>query len=187
MERAFRGMDLSKHFIVNFQLIRTEGWTSGPDSIITIGITIRVAVKVRVIIVSCVVCNVDIMTPSKGWTIAIVAVCCILIAVVHVIFKVTISVVVFQRVYGGVARVIVWIRRPWKETYYNQKLQNKSWVLTITKTLHTDNRNNNNLILKKESPMCTSSTPTLKLQLDDHEVAKRGRWDYSHACPVQST
>ena len=64
------------------------------------------AIKVRVIIVSCVVCNVDIMTPSKGWTIVIGAVCCYTI-VVHVFFKVTISVIVFQRVYEGVARGIV--------------------------------------------------------------------------------
>ena len=65
------------------------------------------ATTVRVITVSCIICNVDIMTPSKGWTIVIVAVCCFTIVVVHVIFKVTISVIVFQRVYEGVGRVLV--------------------------------------------------------------------------------
>ena len=116
IERAFRGMDLSKHFIVNFQLIWTEGWTSGPDIIITIGTSIRRAIKTRVVIVSCIICNVDIMTCAKGWTIVIVAVCGILIAA-HVIFKVTISVIVFQRVYEGVGRGLVWPWRPWRETY----------------------------------------------------------------------
>ena len=117
IERAFRGMDLSKHFIVNFQLIWTKGWTSGPDITITIGTTIRIAIKTRVIIVSCIVCNVDIMPSAKGWTIVIAAVCGILIIAVHVIFKVTISVIVFQRVYEGVGRGLVWPWRPWRETY----------------------------------------------------------------------
>ena len=54
--------------------------------------------KVRVIIVSCVVCNVDFMSSAKGWTIAIVTVCGILIVVVHIIFKVSIPVIVSQRV-----------------------------------------------------------------------------------------
>ena len=74
------------------------------------------AIKVRVRIVSCIICNVDIMTPSKGWTIAIAVVCGRLIGA-HVIFKVTISVIVFQRVYEGVGRVMVWAWRPWRETY----------------------------------------------------------------------
>ena len=78
------------------------------------------AIKVRVRIVSCIICNVDIMTPSKGWTIVIAVVCGRLIGA-HVIFKVTISVIVFQRVYEGVGRVLVWPWRPWRETYVNVK------------------------------------------------------------------
>lgn len=58
-------------------------------------------------IVSCIICNVQIMTRSKCWTIAIVAVCGIKIVDVDVLFKVTISVIVFQRVYEGVGRVLV--------------------------------------------------------------------------------
>ena len=65
------------------------------------------AIKVRVRIVSCIICNVDIKTSSKGWTIVIAVVCGILIVGVDVIFKVTISVIVFQRVYEGVGRVLV--------------------------------------------------------------------------------
>ena len=43
----------------------------------------------------------------------------------------------------------------------------------ITMTLHPDNRDNNDLILHEESPMCTSLTMTLiKLRLDNHEVHK---------------
>ena len=70
-----------------------------------------VTIKVRVIIVSCVVCNVDIMPSTKGWTIVIVAVCGILIIVVHVFFKVSIPVIVLQRVNEGVGRVLI-PRRP---------------------------------------------------------------------------
>ena len=67
-------------------------------------------IKVRVIIVSCVVCNVDFMSSTKGWTIVIVAVCGMLIGG-HVIFKVTISVIVFQRVNERVGRGLI-PRRP---------------------------------------------------------------------------
>ena len=43
----------------------------------------------------------------------------------------------------------------------------------IPMTLHPDNRDNNDLILHEESPMCTSLTMTLiKLRLDNHEVQK---------------
>lgn len=42
----------------------------------------------------------------------------------------------------------------------------------ISATLHTDNWNNNNLIVHEEGPMCTSATMTLKLGLDNHEVPK---------------
>ena len=63
-------------------------------------------IKVRVIIVSCVVCNVDIMAPAKGWTIIRVAVCGCPIVAVHVFFKVFITVIVSQRVNEGVGRVL---------------------------------------------------------------------------------
>ena len=66
------------------------------------------AIKIRLIIGICIICNVDIMTSSKGWTIVIDVTCGILrIGGAHVIFKVTISVVVFQRVYKGVGGVLV--------------------------------------------------------------------------------
>lgn len=67
--------------------------------------------KVRVIIVSCVVCNVDFMTSAKDWTIAIVTVCGILVVGVHFIFKVSIPVIVFQRVNERVGRILI-PRRP---------------------------------------------------------------------------
>ena len=105
-----RSSNLNKHLIINFHLPWVEGLTSRPDIIITIWTTVRIAIKVRVIIGSCIICNVDIMTYSKGWTIVIEAVCGILIVAVHVIFKVTISVIVFQRVYEGVGRVLIPIR-----------------------------------------------------------------------------
>ena len=63
-------------------------------------------IKARVIIVSCVVCNVDFMSCAKGWTIAIVTVCGILIVGVHIIFKVSIPVIVSQRVNERVGRIL---------------------------------------------------------------------------------
>ena len=62
--------------------------------------------EVRVIIVSCVVCNVDFMSSAKGWTIVIVTVCGIVIVGVHIIFKVSIPVIVSQRVNESVGRVL---------------------------------------------------------------------------------
>ena len=96
------------YFIVNLQLIWTEVIISGPHVTVTIGTCIRIAVaiKVRVIIVSRIVCNVDIVPPSKRWTVAIPGVCGINIVGVHVFFKVSISVVVSQRVNEGVGRVL---------------------------------------------------------------------------------
>ena len=68
-------------------------------------------IKARVIIVSCVVCNVDFMTSAKDWTMAIVTVCGILIVAVHIIFKVSIPVIVSQRVNERVGRILI-PRRP---------------------------------------------------------------------------
>ena len=68
-------------------------------------------IKARVRIVSCVVCNVDFMTSAKGWTMAIVTVCGILIVAVHIIFKVSIPVIVSQRVNERVGRILI-PRRP---------------------------------------------------------------------------
>ena len=117
------------------------------------------------------------MTSSKGWTIVIVAVCGILIVGVHVIFKVTISVIVFQRVYESVGRVLI-PKRPWRETYIIVK--------NCRTAPYLSNNNNNDLTLHKESPMYTSSTQTLKLQFDDHEVSET-TLAHELTCVVQST
>ena len=63
-------------------------------------------IKGRVIIVSCVVCNGDFMTSAKGWTIVIVTVCGTLIVGVRIVFKVSIPVIVSQRVNESVGRVL---------------------------------------------------------------------------------
>ena len=68
-------------------------------------------IKVRVIIVSCVVCNVDFISSTKGWTRVRVTVCGILIVAVHIIFKVSIPVMVSKRVNERVGRVLM-PRRP---------------------------------------------------------------------------
>ena len=90
---------LSKHFIINLQLIWAEiipVLCSNPDSIVAIWLSVLVTItKMRISIVSCIVCNVDIMAP-KSWKIAIVAVRGVLIVVVYVLFEISITVVVFQ-------------------------------------------------------------------------------------------
>lgn len=90
---------LSKHFIINLQLIWAEiipVLCSNPDSIVTIWRSVLVTItKVRISIVSCIVCNVDIMA-SKCWKIVIFAVRGVLIVVAYVLFKISITIVVFQ-------------------------------------------------------------------------------------------
>lgn len=89
----------SKHFIKNLQLIWTKvisvSW-SNPDIIVTIGLAVRITIrKVRISVVSGIVCNFHIMGP-KSWKIVIVAVRGVLIVVCYVLFKISITVVVFQ-------------------------------------------------------------------------------------------
>ena len=92
---------LSKHFIINLQLIWAEMipvLCSNPDAIVAIWPAVRVTiVKVRISIVPCIVCNVDIIAPSsKSWKRIMVAVGGVLIVVVYVLFEISITVVVFQ-------------------------------------------------------------------------------------------
>ena len=92
---------LSKHFIINLQLIWAEiipVLCSNPDFIVAIWPSVLITTtKGRMSIVSCIVCNVDIMNPSsKSWKIVIVAVRGVWIAVVYVLFEISITVVVFQ-------------------------------------------------------------------------------------------
>ena len=61
-------------------------------------------IKARVRTVSCVVCNVDIMPSTKGWKTVIATVCGPVIVAVYIIFKVSIPVIVFQRVNERVGR-----------------------------------------------------------------------------------
>ena len=128
------------------------------------------ATNVRVIIGICIICNVDIMTSSKGWTTVKTVVRGILRIGAHVIFKVTISIIVFQRVYEGVGRVLVRIWRPWRETYVIVKIEEQvlSWVyhnnvkharITLSGTINS-----------YVSWYVYISTLTLKLLFDDHEV-----------------
>ena len=90
---------LSKHFIIYLQLIWAEiipVVCSNPDPIVAIWPAVPVTIrKVRISIVPCIVCNVDIMA-TKNWKIVIVAVRGVLIVVVYVLFEISITVVVFQ-------------------------------------------------------------------------------------------
>ena len=76
--------------------MRAEATASDPEAIITVGTGVRVTIKARVTIVTRIVRNVNIMPPTKRWTITIVTVCSILIVLVDVVFKVAIAPVVFQ-------------------------------------------------------------------------------------------
>ena len=92
---------LSKHFIINLQLIWAEIISvscSNPEVIVTIGTAaVRVTVKVRTGISSRIVPNMHIMAPTKGWTIIIIAVSGgAIVAVGYVLFEVSIPFVVFQ-------------------------------------------------------------------------------------------
>ena len=90
---------LSKHFIINLQLIWAEMipvLCSNPDSVVAIWLSVLDTIsKPRISIVSCIVCNVDIVA-TKSWTIVIVAVSGVSIVVVYVLFEISITVVVFQ-------------------------------------------------------------------------------------------
>ena len=90
---------LTKHFIINLQLIWAEiipVLCSNPDSIVAIWPSVLMTIiKVRMSIVSCIVCNVDIMA-TKSWKIVIVVVSGVSIAVVYVLFEISITVIVFQ-------------------------------------------------------------------------------------------
>lgn len=66
---------LRNHFIENFYVVRAEIVASGPHTIVTEGTTVRVTIKVRIVIASCVACDVNVMSTTKSWTIAIVTVC----------------------------------------------------------------------------------------------------------------
>lgn len=98
---------ISNYFIVNFYLICTKTSTSCPEIIVAVGTCVRVTAKVRIIVTIRIGRNVNIVPPTEGWTIIIVAVCGILIILVNVIFKVSISIIVVQRVYEGVCGVLV--------------------------------------------------------------------------------
>ena len=113
---------LSKHFIINLQLIWAEiisvSW-SNPEVIVTIGTAVRVTVKVRTGISSRIVRNFHIIAPTKGWTIIIMAVSGVAIAAVgYVLFEVSIRFVVFQWVQEGICRILM-TSRPWRDKKQN--------------------------------------------------------------------
>ena len=86
----------SKDFVINLQLIWRKMLCSNPGRTVTIRTAVLLTNSyVRIFIVSCIVCNVDIIG-TKSWKIVIVAVCGVLIAVVYVLFEISITVVVFQ-------------------------------------------------------------------------------------------
>ena len=87
---------LRNHFVENFSVVRAETAASGPHTIVTEGTAVRVTIKIRIVIASCIVCDVNIMSTTKSWTIVIVTVCGISRVAVHVYFKGGIPGVVLQ-------------------------------------------------------------------------------------------
>ena len=86
----------SKDFVINLQLIWSKILCSNPLRIVTIGTAVRLTKnEARISIVSCIVCNVDIMVP-KSWKIVIAAVRGPIIVLGYVLFKISVTVVVFQ-------------------------------------------------------------------------------------------
>ena len=109
----------SKDFVINLQLIWRKILCSNPGR----SVTIRTAVLltnsyVRISVVSCIVCNVDIMG-TKSWKIVIVAVRGVLIVAAYVVFEISITVVVFQWVYEGICRILIRTTRPWRDIKEN--------------------------------------------------------------------
>ena len=90
---------LSKHFIINLQLIWAEMipvLCSNPDPRVAIWPSVLITItKPRISIVSCIVCNVDIMA-TKSWKTVIAAVRGPTKLLGYVLFKISITVVVFQ-------------------------------------------------------------------------------------------
>ena len=86
----------SKDFVINLQLIWRKISCSNPLRIVTIGTAVRLTKsEARISIVSCIVCNVDIMA-TKSWKIVIAAVRGCMIVLGYVLFKISVTVVVFQ-------------------------------------------------------------------------------------------
>ena len=108
----------SKDFVINLQLIWRKILCSNPGRIVTIRTAVLLTKsEVRISIVSCIVCNVDIMA-TKSWKIVIVAVRGVWIAAVYVPFDISITVVVFKWVYEGICRILI-TSRPWRDKKQN--------------------------------------------------------------------
>ena len=87
---------LSKHFIVNLYLIWTEIIASGPEIIVAVGTVVHITIKVRVIIAISIVCNMNIVSITKGWTIVVICVGGAFLTSAYVVFKVSIPIIVSQ-------------------------------------------------------------------------------------------
>ena len=86
----------SKDFVIDLQLIWRKISCSNPVRIDTIVTAVRLTKsEARISIVSCIVCNVDIIVP-KSWKIVIAAVRGCMIVLGDVLFKISVTVVVFQ-------------------------------------------------------------------------------------------
>ena len=91
---------LSGPFIINLHLICAEIVSSCPDIIVTVFTSVRLTIEIRIIVTICVTCYVNIMSPTECRTIIPIIVCCTTM-IANVLFKVSISVVVFEWKYEG--------------------------------------------------------------------------------------
>lgn len=106
---------LTGQFAVNFYLIGAEIIASCPHVIVAVWNVVRAARETRIIVSICIVCNVNIMSWTEGRTIIVIVVCSV-ITIGNVPFKISRSLIVFERKYEG----FWWINVasvPWKKAH----------------------------------------------------------------------
>lgn len=139
---------LTGQFAINFYLIGAEIIASCPHIIVAVWHEVWAARETRIIISICVVCNINIMSRTEGRTIIVIAVCSV-ITIGNVPFKISRSLIVFERKYESlwwrnVASVITRIVPvvPWKKAHTVDKdypLIQMKYLLCSCKSLNLSN------------------------------------------------
>ena len=92
-----------KGFIIHLYITGTENAASCKDVVVTVTASVRVTYAITVVIVTGIICKVNVMTPAKYRSKAIVAIDCIG-RNRHVFLEIAISIIIFQRVYESFRR-----------------------------------------------------------------------------------
>lgn len=106
---------LTGQFAVNFYLIGAEILASCPHIIVAVWNVVRATTKARIIVSICIAWNINIMSRTEDRTIIVIAVHSV-ITTGNVPFKISRSLIVFERKYEG-----FWWRNvasvPWKKAH----------------------------------------------------------------------